>query len=235
MNPLANHTEAQYTPGPGAPGDPGRTFGGYVGLGERTVVTTIAIASVPFFGGLLHLLQIALDGKVARHEVGLAFAGLVLLDIAALVVAVIVAAVCFGIWLHRAVRNLARLGRFGMTYSPAGAVGSFYIPFVNFVRPHRVLTELWRASEPAAEADGSAWRAFGSSTALLDVWWGCFLASGFVSRMKPPVDFPGASGLFGLATTCLEVVAAIACYRLMRGIASRQEALSARLAALDRG
>jgi len=117
-----------------------------------------------------------------------------------------------------------------MTYSPARSVGSFYIPFVNFVRPHRVLSELWRASEPGAEADGSAWRTCGTSTSLLDVWWGCFLASGVVSQFKPLVDFPGASGVFGLAGTCFEVVAAIACVRLMRGIASRQEAIAARFA-----
>jgi hypothetical protein len=206
---------------------------GYDGLGGRTVAATIAIAGVPASGVLVRVMAIAFGGRIARHQVGLAIAGLLVLASTALVIALIVAATLFGIWLHRAVRNLTGLGRVGMTYSPAAAVGSFYIPFVSVVRPYRVLTELWRASDPRPEADGSAWRTHGSNTSLLDTWWGCLLASGFVPQLKrlnPVVEIPGASSVFALTAIVLEVVAAIACFRLMQGIASRQEAIAARLA-----
>lgn len=58
--------------------------------------------------------------------------------------------IAFLLWLHRAFHHAhwAGAGRW-MRFSPAEAVGSFFIPIRNLVRPLQALHELARASEPA--------------------------------------------------------------------------------------
>ncbi len=48
---------------------------------------------------------------------------------------VIASAVFFLMWFHRVYRNLPALGAAGLKYTPGWAVGFWFIPFLNFVRP----------------------------------------------------------------------------------------------------
>ena len=45
-------------------------------------------------------------------------------------------------WVHRAYRNLPALGARDMAYSPGWAVGWWFIPFLNLVRPYQVVREI---------------------------------------------------------------------------------------------
>jgi hypothetical protein len=54
-------------------------------------------------------------------------------------------------------------------FSSSGAVGAFLIPGLNLVRPHAVLVEIWRASDPAI-LDPVRWRD-ARAPRLLRVWW----------------------------------------------------------------
>jgi hypothetical protein len=69
-------------------------------------------------------------------------------------VAYIVASILFLIWFHRAYKNLRPLGAVNLTYSPGWAVGGFFVPFLNLVRPFQVMREIWKASDPK----GIAWQ-----------------------------------------------------------------------------
>jgi hypothetical protein len=207
-----------------------QSTGDYVVLGWRTTMAAIAIASTPLFSFLVDIFQMVSGQQPSGEDGNLAFALLMGASGLGLIVAILAGAVFFGIWLHRAVRNLRGLGRAGMTYTPGGSVVSFYIPFVNFVRPHRALTELWRASEPGAEADGAGWSAYGATTPLISVWWGFWLTSQILGNVSARVDAAGTSGAIGLVGSALMAVAAFACIRMMRGIVARQEAAAARLA-----
>jgi hypothetical protein len=204
--------------------------GDYVALGWRTTVAALAIASAPVFSFLVDIFQMV-SGQEPNGEDGNLVVTLLLgVSGLGLLVVVLAGAVFFGIWLHRAFRNLRGLGRAGMVYTPGRAVASFYIPFINFVRPHRALTELWRASEPGAEADGAGWSAYGATTPLISLWWGFWLGSQFMGNASARIDAPGTSGAIGLVGSALMAVAAFACIRMMRGIVKRQEAAAARLA-----
>lgn len=85
--------------------------------------------------------------------------------------------VTFLVWQHSAVGNLRRLGRRGMTWSPAGSVGYWFLPFFNLVHGHKVATELWKASDPdGAELEPEEWRG-NPTTPLITWWWLAWLVS----------------------------------------------------------
>src|SRR5689334_7274535 len=50
-------------------------------------------------------------------------------------------AVAFLIWFHRAHKNLPALGARELKYTPGWAVGGFFVPLLNLVRPADVMRE----------------------------------------------------------------------------------------------
>lgn len=72
-------------------------------------------------------------------------------------------------WILRAARNARALGAQGIEASPGWAVGWYFVPFANLVKPFRAMDEIWRAS-----ASASRWRQL-ATPALLRFWWGCWL------------------------------------------------------------
>jgi hypothetical protein len=56
----------------------------------------------------------------------------------------------------------------------------FFVPFLNLVRPYRVVSEIWRASSPTAgELDGSQW-IVEPEPPLVISWWAACLMMAFV-------------------------------------------------------
>jgi hypothetical protein len=214
--------------------------GNYVPLGWRTVTAGLAIAGTTVFSFLVDLAQLISGNDVkadstADHPLNesdprLAHAVLQFVAGLGLVVAFVAGAVFFGIWLHRAVKNLRGLGRTGMEYTPGGSVASFYIPFVNLVRPYRAVSELWRASEPGPESEERGWSVYGATTPLVSVWWGFWIACNLVANASSRIEEPAIAGAIGLGGSALMAVAAYTCITRMQGIGSRQEAAAARLA-----
>ena len=62
----------------------------------------------------------------------------------------IAATVVFLTWVHRSIANLPALGSMNCTFTPSGAVWSYFIPFVNLVRGHQVMATIWTESQPPA-------------------------------------------------------------------------------------
>ncbi|MEP7341060.1 MAG: DUF4328 domain-containing protein [Acidobacteriota bacterium] len=98
-------------------------------------------------------------------------------------------AVFFLIWIHRAYRNLPSLGVRRRQYSTGWAVGGFFVPFLNLVRPYEIVKEIWKGSNPdsAVPDDPSAQVPFttgqyASKSPLIGVWWGLWILSNMVSN-----------------------------------------------------
>jgi hypothetical protein len=200
----------------------------YVPLGWRTLLATLAIGAAAIFGLGLDVVQLAFADQMKGESRDVA-AALVVFFVAMLFLgALVAAAVFFGIWVHRAAKNLRGLGRHGMQFTPGWCVGWFYVPFANLVRPFRAVSELWRASTSDAESDGNGWSMMGSSTALLGLWWGTWIAGNLVSNISGRVDDPAVSGGIGLLGSGLLLVAAITCVLIMRGVSARQAAVAER-------
>jgi hypothetical protein len=94
--------------------------------------------------------------------------------------ALIAAGILFLCWFHRAYANLKALGTEGLPHGPGWAVGYWFVPIINLVRPATVACDLWNASDPAS--DPGAWRQR-KQPRLIIGWWLTFLLSGLVGRI----------------------------------------------------
>ncbi len=78
-------------------------------------------------------------------------------------VAGLLSIILYLVWKHRAAFNARLLDPAAMRISPAMAVGSYFIPFANFVIPYKAMAGISRAT--LGDAGGVV------------IWWACHLAS----------------------------------------------------------
>jgi hypothetical protein len=66
------------------------------------------------------------------------------------------------------------LGARGMEFTPGWAVGWYFIPFMNLVKPYQAVQEIYRATDPQADADD--WK-LSYVPSLFGWWWGLWIVS----------------------------------------------------------
>lgn len=81
--------------------------------------------------------------------------------------------IVFLTWVYRSIANLSPLGSMNSAFTPSGAVWSFFIPFINLVRPHQVMATIWRESQPPAVNENGLY--LPRKTTLVHWWWGLVL------------------------------------------------------------
>jgi uncharacterized protein YunC (DUF1805 family) len=146
-----------------------------------------------------------------------------------LLIAFIVTAVVFLIWIYCAYKNLEPLGSRNRQYSPAWAVGGFFIPFVNYVLPFLITKEIWKASDPKLN-DGQSWRGV-SVSPLVPAWWVLYVVSNIAGYIVGRVVLSGAETFTDLLNQSwawliadvLQIPAAVLGVLVVWGIASRQD------------
>jgi Domain of unknown function (DUF4328) len=89
----------------------------------------------------------------------------------------VLTAIAFLMWTHRAYRNLPALGARNLETSPGWAVGWYFVPIANLVKPYSATVEIVRHSDP----DGIGVNARASSTAIVGFWWAAYLISGVIA------------------------------------------------------
>lgn len=104
------------------------------------------------------------------------------------VVVFIGTAVAFLIWFQRTHKNLPSLGGRELKYTPGWAVGGFFVPFLNLVRPLQTMREVWHGSDPSrlerdTASDGPSVRNRLGTPPLVGWWWALFLVSGFLGQI----------------------------------------------------
>jgi hypothetical protein len=92
--------------------------------------------------------------------------------------------VLFCMWVHRIVRNMPWIGAPDSRWTPAGAVGRCFIPFLNFVHPYRSVVDVWRASDPSTLHAEKPIRKSRPITPLLAAWWGTYLGGRIVATFS---------------------------------------------------
>jgi Domain of unknown function (DUF4328) len=143
-------------------------------------------------------------------------------------------AVTFLTWFYRAHSNLRALGAARLAYTPRWAVGGFFVPFLNLVRPFQVMRELWNVtmeprSDMRAKADSSE-EVQSPSSSLVNWWWGCFLVSGILGNMVMRLSFkqePSVTDLMtatwlGVTSAVIDVAGAVLAILLVEKITKRQ-------------
>jgi hypothetical protein len=79
--------------------------------------------------------------------------------------------IIYSFWIHRAYRNLPALGNPVPSATPAWAIGSYFVPVVNFFIPYTIMAEMWRYSDPAQLGVIRK-----TTSRLVGAWWGMFWA-----------------------------------------------------------
>jgi uncharacterized protein DUF4328 len=136
--------------------------------------------------------------------------------------------VFFVMWLYRSYKNLRALGpQRLLTYSPAMAAGSFFIPFANLIVPYRAVRETWQKSGPPDEALLSE----PSPPVWFPMWWAFWLLASIVGNISMRVslneDVPeSTSAMVAIIAGVLYIVAAILAYSVVTAIDERQEKTS---------
>ncbi len=150
----------------------------------------------------------------------------------------VLSAIVFLFWLYRANQNLSAFRLEPLQYSPALAVGSFFIPILNLALPFFVMREIWQASDPALPPFGPGLYTSAPVSPWVPAWWGMFLARGVIAWLA---ILPGLGAKHTVATILkasqvLRVDLAVSCIAaglacaLIFLIKRRQEELAEKLA-----
>ena len=86
-------------------------------------------------------------------------------------------------WFHRAYANLKPLGARGLQYSSGWAIGAWFVPFLNLIRPVQIAQEIWRHSDPQAIARNEDHQAIGKNSTLIGFWWAVWLINGVIGHI----------------------------------------------------
>lgn len=142
----------------------------------------------------IHLIQRVVRGETITMAEAVANDSRQAIIGGAYLVLFVITGILFCMWIHRVHRNLPPLGASNLKYSPAWAVGGFFVPILNLFRPFQVTTEIWKASDPTGNiSDGLAWKSAPTSP-LIASWWVLFLISALVGnivlRMSLQAEMP---------------------------------------------
>src|SRR5215204_3575971 len=92
--------------------------------------------------------------------------------------------VLFLIWEYRSFNNLSALKARNLEFSPGWAVGWWFIPFANLVKPFQVVREVYNESDPKLVDVTMFMKANPGTPAELGFWWATFLLAGFIYRLS---------------------------------------------------
>jgi hypothetical protein len=142
----------------------------------------------------------------------------------------IACAIAFLIWYARAYGNLERLGARGEFRSRRWAIISWFVPFVKYVVPKRVMNVIWRASDPDLPAVATYWESR-RVPALIHWWWAMWIVSTFVTNMLLRDSLDSAQTPDELVSTAtryvvidiIDIVPAVLAILVVRATTNRQE------------
>ncbi len=132
----------------------------------------------------------------------------------------------FCVWIHRANRNACALGAIGMQFTPGSCVGWVFVPVANLLKPYQAVREIYRASDPKANA--LTWKQSLVSRKVRWWWalWILYLLAnlvGIVLAFSSSRILRVGSWWCAVAESVLAVSAAILAIGVMKSIHRRQE------------
>ena len=198
--------------------------------------TAVGLLSLIALSGIIYIiasiLMIALPDNALTLKTGAQLnVGFLLIGLTAFFVLFLrlLTAIFFLIWLHRAFNNLSALKAQNLEFSPGWAVGWWFIPFANLVKPFQVIRELWNESDPNFDQETGFLNTSAGTPEIVGFWWGAFLLSGFVGRLsdgfidsqtgETSTYFPVVMMLVGIFTSIAAVLALI----IVREVTRKQE------------
>jgi hypothetical protein len=164
------------------------------------------------------------DAEIGRALDRSGFVGLVIL------VVFLVSGVLWLVWQHRGHANLYAAGVDRLRITPGWAVGWWFVPFANLVKPFQSVRELWKAS------DGSPQWWETKTWPVIGWWWAGYLvfnvldgvASAYFADESVTVDSLITGDKISIAGDLGSIATAILAIWIVRSVTRRQADLEAR-------
>lgn len=138
--------------------------------------------------------------------------------------------VTFLMWLYRCYVNLPALRSDNMEFSPGWAVGWWFIPFANLVKPFQAVRTVWSESDPDFDPNfGFLSRTQAGAPAYMAIWWAAWLLSNFAANIAGNIFDPDRPSTFEISSWAFIVsgiltgFAALMAIKVIFEITNRQE------------
>lgn len=180
-----------------------------------------------------------MPGGTLQAAVGLIALGIVLFSILGFLATITV----FLIWMYRSYENLKPLGTAHTEYSSGWAVGSWFVPFLNLVRPYGIIKEIWFGSDPddidiESSPLGSTLEMAKVAAPMFGLWWAMWIISNVFNNISTRLGLRSStlddhitSFWLDIIASVLTIVAALLAINVVNAITKRQEERYKRLAA----
>jgi hypothetical protein len=123
------------------------------------------------------------------------------------IIVLIISGVTFIQWFRRAYFNLHTRVH-NLKYTEGWAAGSWFVPFINLIRPKQIMNELYERSD-ALLAKRSTNYIQKISTSLLGWWWGLWLLSRILNQISFRLGMKAESVDELTTSTVLSIVATV--------------------------
>jgi hypothetical protein len=146
--------------------------------------------------------------------------------------------VLFLVWLNRAYKNLAALKPQYLEFSSGWAVGWWFVPFANLIKPFQVVREVWWESDPDRSDELQFLTvSLHRAPSYMGLWWSAWLVSDFLGYFTSlhdaetnRIETIAMTGYFFILSGITTVVAAGLAIFVVFDVTRRQEARSQKLA-----
>jgi hypothetical protein len=150
----------------------------------------------------------------------------------------IVAGLLFIAWFRLAYKNVARLGVAGTRWSSAWAVGAWFVPILNLVRPKMMMNDIWRGSDPSLRVGSMLGK--GGPPLLYQVWWGVWILGWIADRLtytnfgnaQTPSELSSATVALTVSDL-VDLIGAVLAIAVVYSLTSRQRKRADAVAAID--
>lgn len=92
-----------------------------------------------------------------------------------LLVTAALCAAAFITWMYQAAKRAQELRQDALRHSRGWAVGGWFVPFLNLVRPPQMVNDIWASARPIDQVK--------RGTPLVGWWWGTLIVSGVFARV----------------------------------------------------
>lgn len=157
-----------------------RDLGGLTSILKGCLVLYIAIATISIWSGWLEigLLQRVADGENVPQTEAVANDSRQAIIGGLYAITFLVTGITFLRWTYLSNRNARLLGASDMDFTPAWAVGWYFVPIANLWKPYQALKETFKASHPDFAED---WKQ-AAHPEILPVWWTLWILASFVGQ-----------------------------------------------------
>ena len=137
-------------------------------------------------------------------------------------VAFLVSVVLVAMWIHRAHANLHAAGWDALEFTPGWAVGWYFVPLANLIKPYQAMRELWNTSMREDDYFVS------DAPMILKLWWGTWIAGNILSNIATRMQGYGTDmsiqygGMLGAVSSLLLIVCAWNLVGIIRSITRAQ-------------